>query len=56
MIQTFYPILPLKGKSDPTNRYYMYSNLINDTKKILLKEPDLAKLRIVSNRKVNNLG
>jgi len=49
MIQTFYPILPLKGKSDPTNRYYMYSNLINDTKKILLKEPDLAKLRIVSN-------
>ena len=49
MIQTFYPILPLKGKSDPTNRYYMYSNLINDTKKILLKEPGLAKLRIVSN-------
>jgi undecaprenyl-diphosphatase len=49
MIQTFYPILPLKGKSDPTNRYYMYSNLINDTKKMLKEKPALAKLRIVSN-------
>lgn len=49
MIQTFHPILPLKGKSDPTNRYYMYSNLINDTKKMLKEKPDLAKLRIVSN-------
>ncbi len=49
MIQTFYPILPLKGKSDPTNRYYMYSNLIKDTEKILNEKPALAKLRIVSN-------
>jgi len=49
MSQTFYPILPLKGKSDPTNRYFMYTNLINDTEKMLLEEPDLAKLRIVSN-------
>ena len=49
MAQTFYPILPLKGKSDPTNRYYMYSNLIDDTKKMLNEQPDLAKLRIVSN-------
>lgn len=49
MVQTFYPILPLKGKSDPTNRYYMYSNLINDTKTLLLDQPDLAQTRIVSN-------
>ena len=49
MAQSFYPILPLKGKSDPTNRYYMYSNLIDDTKKMLNEQPDLAKLRIVSN-------
>ena len=49
MIQTFYPILPLKGKSDPTNRYYMYSNLITDTKKMFIENPDLSKFRIVSN-------
>ena len=49
MAQSFYPILPLKGKSDPTNRYYMYSNLIDDTKKMFLDNPELSKLRIVSN-------
>ena len=49
MTQSFYPILPLKGKSDPTNRYYMYSNLIDDTKKMFLDNPELSKLRIVSN-------
>tara|TARA_B100000614_G_scaffold207771_1_gene190294 strand:- start:175 stop:774 length:600 start_codon:yes stop_codon:yes gene_type:complete len=49
MVQTVYPILPLKGKADPTNRYFMYSNLINDTNRLLYEKPDLAKLRIVSN-------
>ena len=49
MAQTVYPVLPLKGKADPTNRYFMYSNLINDTKRLLYEKPDLAKLRIVSN-------
>jgi len=49
MAQTVYPVLPLKGKADPTNRYFMYSNLINDTKRLLYQKPDLAKLRIVSN-------
>lgn len=49
MIQTFYPILPLKGKSDPTNRYFMYNNLIEDTKNLLIDNEDLNGLRIVSN-------
>ena len=49
MAQTVHPVLPLKGKADPTNRYFMYSNLINDTKRLLYEKPDLAKLRIVSN-------
>ena len=49
MIQTFYPILPLKGKSDPTNRYFMYNNLIEDTKNLLTDNEDLNDLRIVSN-------
>ena len=49
MIQTFYPILPLKGKSDPTNRYFMYNSLIEDTKNLLMENSYLNDLRIVSN-------
>jgi hypothetical protein len=48
MIQTFYPLLTLNPKSDPTNRYYMYNTLLQDTKKIIEK-PDYHNYRVVSN-------
>ena len=48
MIQTFYPLLTLNPKSDPTNRYYMYNTLLQDTKKIIEK-PDYRNYRVVSN-------
>jgi hypothetical protein len=49
MIQTFYPLLPLKGKSDPTNRYYMYTSLVKDVKTSIMDDLEMNKLRIVSN-------
>ena len=48
MIQTFFPLLPLNTKSDPTNRYYMYETLLQDTKKII-ENPDYHNYRVVSN-------
>ena len=48
MIQTFYPLIPLKSKSDPTNRYFMYDELIHDTEKII-NNPTMSDYRIVSN-------
>ena len=49
MIQTFYPLLPLKGKSDPTNRYYMYTSLVKDVETSIMDDLEMNKLRIVSN-------
>ncbi len=48
--QHYFTILPLKGKSDPTNRYFMYQNLLNDTKELIKNNPSLEKYRIVANK------
>ena len=48
--QHYFTILPLKGKSDPTNRYFMYQNLLQDTKELFEKNPDLKKYRIAANK------
>ncbi|GIS56585.1 MAG: hypothetical protein CM1200mP1_05230 [Candidatus Neomarinimicrobiota bacterium] len=34
-VQTFKPILPLKGDADITNRYYMYDGFLNGLEKFL---------------------
>ena len=49
MVQSFFPLLPLKGKSDPTNRYYMYASLIEDIKTTVMNDVSNSGLRIVSN-------
>ena len=48
-LQSFYSFLPLKGKSDPTNRYYMYHQLITDIENLRYENPKLKDLRIVGN-------
>jgi len=48
-VQTFYPFLPLKGKSDTTNRYFLYTGLLNKLDKYLIRNPDLNQFRISAN-------
>ena len=48
-VQTFSPILLLKGKSDPTNRFYKYSSFSKSLKGIVVSKPEFLDLRIVSN-------
>ena len=50
MVQSFHPIIPAKGKSDPTNRHYMYQSLIENTRLLLKENPELNNYRIVSNK------
>ena len=48
-VQTFYPIVLLKGKLDPTNRFYKYAAFSQSLKKTVSSEPQFDNLRIVSN-------
>jgi len=48
-VQTFKPILPLKGDTDITNRYYMYDGLLNGLEKFLNENPELRNTRIATN-------
>ena len=47
--QTFYPILPVKGKNDITNRYFIYSGLLNDLDMFLNNNPKFKNYRITAN-------
>jgi 4-amino-4-deoxy-L-arabinose transferase-like glycosyltransferase len=48
-VQTYVPLLPLKGKSDPTHRYFLYQCFNNDLKDFLNEQTPGSPLRIVSN-------
>jgi 4-amino-4-deoxy-L-arabinose transferase-like glycosyltransferase len=48
-LQVYFPILPLRGKYDPTNRYYEYTALREDLGEVLAQHPDVQGLRIVAN-------
>ena len=48
-VQTFKPILPVKGDADITNRYYMYDGFLNGLEKFLNENPDLRNTRIATN-------
>ena len=48
-VQTFKPILPLKGDADITNRYYMYDGFLNGLEKFLNENPELSNTRIATN-------
>ena len=48
-VQTFKPILPLKGDADITNRYYMYDGFLNGLEKFLNENPELRNTRIATN-------
>ena len=48
-VQTIVPIIPLKGKSDPTRRYFLYQCFPGDLQTFLNEYPLSSKLRIVSN-------
>jgi len=47
--QTYYPFLPLKGKSDITRRYHIYNCFPHDLKDYLESNPTTQKYRIVAN-------
>lgn len=47
-IQTFFPILPIKGKTDITNRYYIYNVVDDELKKYLEDNPELMNKRILA--------
>ena len=48
-VQTFKPILPVKGDADITNRYYMYDGFLNGLEKFLNENPELSNNRISTN-------
>ena len=48
-VQTFKPFLPINSKSDVTNRYHIYKDLLMEIPKILRDSPELRGLRIASN-------
>jgi hypothetical protein len=48
-IQTFLPFLPIKGKNDVTNRYFIYSSFPDELKTYLETHPELQNKRIVAN-------
>jgi hypothetical protein len=48
-VQTITPIIPLKGKSDPTRRYFLYQCFQGDLQAFLNDYPLSSQLRIVSN-------
>jgi hypothetical protein len=48
-VQTFYPVLPLKGKNDITNRYYLYNGLIKNLNVFLKDHPEFNEYRITAN-------
>ena len=48
-VQTFKPFLPINSKSDVTNRYHVYKDLLIEIPKILRDSPELRGLRIASN-------
>ena len=48
-VQTFKPILPVKGDADITNRYYMYDGFLNGLEKFLNENPELSNTRITTN-------
>ena len=48
-IQTFHPFLPIKSRSDITNRYFLYNDLIEKIPQIITENPKLKGLRIASN-------
>ncbi len=48
-VQTYVPVLPLKGKSDPTRRYFLYQCFPDDLQDFLNEHPLSNQLRIVSN-------
>ena len=47
--QTFWPVLPLKGNADITNRYYMYEGLTDTLGTYLENNPELQNTRIAAN-------
>ena len=47
-IQTFFPFLPIKGKTDVTNRYYIYNVVDNELKYYLENNPKLKDIRILA--------
>ena len=48
-IQTFLPFLPVKGKNDVTNRYFIFSSFPNELKTYLETHPELQNKRILAN-------
>ncbi len=48
--QTFQPFLPLKGKSDITRRYFLYTAFPDELATFLRKNPEWADQRIVANQ------
>jgi hypothetical protein len=48
-IQTFLPFLPVKGKNDVTNRYFIFSSFPDELKTYLEAHPELQNKRILAN-------
>jgi 4-amino-4-deoxy-L-arabinose transferase-like glycosyltransferase len=48
-IQTFLPFLPVKGKNDVTNRYFIFSSFPDELKTYLEAHPELQDKRILAN-------
>ena len=48
-IQTFLPFLPVKGKNDVTNRYFIFSSFPDELKMYLEAHPELQNKRILAN-------
>ena len=48
-IQTFLPLLPIKGKNDVTNRYFIFSSFPDELKTYLEALPELQNKRILAN-------
>lgn len=47
-IQTFFPILPVKGKTDVTNRYHIYNIMNNQLEDYLNNNPELKNKRFLA--------
>ena len=48
-VQTFKPILPIRGDADVTNRYYMYEGFTDSLKTYIDENPELQNVRIAAN-------
>ena len=46
-IQTFKPILPIKGDADVTNRYYMYEGFTDSLKTYIDENPELQMYELL---------